>query len=211
MPVCFAARTNATVQRIAIKRIVVVAWGEGRWGRVGLLNWAYDASATLLVQGRSYWLAIFGTFLTVAGFGMTYFQFLKTRGATEAVTDEVRRIKFSVTRYEASIETERAEQALKAADGYMRSGDWVLAGDSVNAISRSLHILIELSVPEFTLYADKLREALSHTERLSERIDQSQPSGLPSNERNKALSALRSHGRTIVSVRISLDRSSFGE
>lgn len=175
------------------------------------MDWAYQATATLLVQGRSYWLSVVGMILTICGFAMTYWQLRKTRHATEAVNAEVKRIKFSLTRYDASIETTKAEQALRTVDASMRGGEWSQVGEHVSAVTKSIHILLELNVPEFAPHIENLKGALSHTRRLSERIDEAGPNGLPKAEKIKALSTLREHGRTLDSVRIALDRSNIGE
>jgi len=176
-----------------------------------LFDWPYDASSTLLIQGRGYWLAIIGLVISVVGFAITLIQLDRTKKATKAVADEIDKIQFAVSRYNAVAETSRAETSLDAARRHVRGSEWDLALQSLEAFSKALHTLRELRVREIEPHDANLQQAIVHINRLCERLDGAEAKGLPKNETPKTLSALRDHDMLITSVRVVLDRSNISE
>lgn len=176
-----------------------------------MLNWPFEASATLLVQGWGFWLAIIGTVISIVGFGITISQLIRTKRATEAVSEEVRKIQFAFSRYNAVIETSRAETSLDAARKHIKANEWDQAEVALEVFSKSIHTLRELKVREIFVHDENLSKAMSHADRLCQRLEAARPKGLPINEITKALSTLRDHDRYVTSVKVALDRSAIGE
>lgn len=184
---------------------------EDAQGEEKLLSWPFDPTSTYEVQGWGFWLAIFGLLLTVIGFAVTFVQLLRTKKATTAVSSEIRKIQFAVSRYNAVTETARAETALLAARQHVRSSEWPMANDALEAFSKALHTLKELQVPELATHEAKLDTTITHADRLCERLDNLDAAGAPKIDAIKTQSALRDHDKLITSIRVALDRSNIGE
>lgn len=176
-----------------------------------MLGWPFQQSATYLVQGWGFWLAIIGLIISVVGFWITLVQLGRTKKATAAVSEEVGKIQFAVSKYNAALETSRAESSLNAARKHVKNTEWDQANEALEAFSKALHTLRALHVPEIERHATELDGATAHAVRLCERLDAAGATGLARNETMKTLSTLREHDRLITSVRVGLDRSNLGE
>ena len=175
------------------------------------MNWPFRATSTLLVQGWGFWLAITGMAISLIGFGITIVQLRRTKKATAAVSDEIRRITFAVSKYDATVEASRAETALQAARRYVKDDDWYQAGEELEALAKALHTIIELSVPELSTHMRSIENVMAHATKLCERIDKAGRSGIPDVEKMKTLATLREHDRLPTSLRIALQRSNISE
>ena len=175
------------------------------------MAWPFEESSTYLVQGWGFWLAIIGLLISVVGFWITLVQLGRTKKATAAVSQEVNKIQFAVSRYNAALETSRAESSLHAGKNHVKNAEWDQANEALETFSKALHTLRELHVPEVERHGANLDLAMSHVIRLCERLDAAGVGGLSRNETLKTLTALREHDRLITSVRVGLDRSSIGE
>lgn len=176
-----------------------------------MFNWPFEDSATLYVQGSSYWLGWAGFAFSIVGFFITWFQLYRTKRATTAVSAEIKNIKLSVSRYNATTETSRAETALSTARKHVKSLEWDQANDALDAYSKAMHTLRELSVAELEAHEPNIENAMNFANRLCERLDSSRSAGLPKNEIAKTLATLREHDKLITSVRVVLDRRNIGE
>lgn len=176
-----------------------------------MLAWPFKGSSTLIVQGWGFWLAIVGMLISIIGFWITLVQLARTKKATSAVSNEIRRIKFAVSKYDATVEASKAEGALDSAVKFFRSDDWFQAGEAIESLSKSIHTLKELNVPELSSKLDDISGVMSHSDKLCERLDKAKITGLPDTEKGKALSVMREHGRLLTSIRIALQRSSISE
>ncbi|RYG93541.1 MAG: hypothetical protein EON58_18110 [Alphaproteobacteria bacterium] len=176
-----------------------------------MFHWPFLPSSTLYVQGQGYWLAVVGMIISVVGFAITLTQLSRTKKATEAVSKEVKRIEFAVLKYDASIETSRAETALEAIKKGVRNGDWRQATDDLESLSKALHTLRQLEIPELLQHAASIDSIMTHANRTCERLDKAGDQGLEETETNKTLSKLREHDKIITSLRIALHRSNLSE
>lgn len=179
--------------------------------RFRLLNWPFQETSTLSVQGWGFWLAILGMIVSIVGFWITIVQLVRTKKATAAVSEEVKRIGFAVSKYDATVETSRAETALQAARKFVKTDDWGQAGESLEMLAKALHTIRELAIPELAVHVTSIDNVMGHANRLCERLDRSGSTGLSDADKQKTLSSMREHDRTITSMRIALQRSNIGE
>lgn len=149
--------------------------------------------------------------MTVCGFGITLRQLARTKKATEAVSREVKRIEFAFAKYDATVETSRAETALLAVKRGIKSADWNSAIDALESLGKALYTVRQLDIPGLSQHKSSIDDMMTHTNRLCERLDQAGDSGLGNGDLNKTLAKLRDHDRTITSLRIALQRSNLGE
>lgn len=182
-----------------------------RKGVVHLIDWPFKESSELAVQGWGFWLAIIGLIISVVGFWITIIQLSRTKKATEFAASEIKRIQFAIVKYEATVETSRAEAFLSSARKHVKFSEWSQAGESLEALTKALHTLIELRVLELSPHAESINSVLSHARRLCERLDKAFPHGLSDGEKQKTLSNLRDHDNVITSMRIALQRSNICE
>lgn len=176
-----------------------------------MLDWPFQSASTLAVQGLGFWLAIFGLLISVVGFWVTLAQLARTRRATTAVSAEVARIQFAVSRYDATIEASRAEALLLSVRKAIKAADWDQVSDAVEAFARSLHTLHALKVAQISIHQTDLEGAMAHANRLCERLDKAGRSGLPETETIKTLTSMRENGLLLTSIRIALGRSTISD
>jgi len=148
---------------------------------------------------------------TLVGFAITIAQLVRTKNATKAVSDEIKRIGFAVSKYDATVETSRAETSLQAARKFVKEDDWVRASDALETLAKALFVVKELAVPELLSHADAIDNVMGHAVKLCERLDKVGVSGMLETEKIKTLAILREHDRLPTSLRIALQRSSIGE
>jgi len=178
------------------------------WREFVLLDWPFDASSTLAVQGWSFWFSVIGIITTVIGFYLTLVQLVRTKSATLRVKEELQNIQFVVSRFSGVEETSRAEAALAAARKHVRNAEWVQASEALEVFSKSIHILHELKIDDIASHDEALSKAALHARKLCERLEGPSP-GLSDAEAPKTLTALRDHDRLLTSIRVALDRSNF--
>lgn len=176
-----------------------------------MLGWPFESASTLTVQGWGFWLAIAGLVVSVVGFAITVAQISRTRKAATAVSDEIKKIKFAVEKYDATVESSRAEAALQSATTFLRATNSAQAIVALEQFALSAHTLRELNIPEIASQHDKLNEAISHAARLCERLDKVSDAALPDSELVKIFATMRSHALLMTSVRVALDRSNISE
>lgn len=149
--------------------------------------------------------------ISIIGFWITIVQLMRTKDATAAVSDEVKRIAFAVSKYDATVETSRAETALQAARKFVKEDEWGQAGEALETLAKALHTVQELAVPELVPHVTAIDNVMGHATRLCERLDRAGASGMPDTEKIKTLATLREHDRLATSLRIALQRSSISE
>lgn len=157
-------------------------------------------SSTLAVQGWSFWLAIIGLVLTLAGFGITWAQLIKTRKASEAVRLEIARIQLSVQSYDAAHHVSRAASALEATKRHLRNGAWSDVADSYEEFRRAVITLKQLEITALRPFDDEIDDANRYITRLNERIEIQLRKAAVTIDAAKTVSMLRQHGELTGSL-----------
>ncbi|MFN3674760.1 MAG: hypothetical protein ACK4TC_02190 [Sphingomonas pseudosanguinis] len=149
--------------------------------------------------------------ISIVGFWITLVQLGRTQRAAAAVSTAVRNIQFAVSKYDATIEASKADTSLESARKHFKSHSWGEAGEAIDLFSSSLHAIKTLQIAELRDHEAEIDVALSHANRLCERLDKVGMSGLPENEVIKTLSTMRDNAKLLTSLRIALQRSAISE
>ncbi len=85
---------------------------------------------------------MFGLGVTVLGFGFTFWQLARTRRATAAVTQTIKRIKRDFGSFDILLEVRTARAAAAETQGHIQGGRWDLALVSYNNLRSSLATML---------------------------------------------------------------------
>jgi hypothetical protein len=165
------------------------------------VEWPFKPEATLYVQGWGFWLAILGTLLTIAGFGITIWQIRRSLSVAEATQREIGRIRQMVRAYDANHEVARALAALKGARKGLKTSDWAELGESYGDFAKAAFTIAQLDVEEIRQFNDKLLNSVRYAGKLGERIDGGQNGAV---DVVKTGSSIRVHEQMMMSIGIVL-------
>lgn len=177
---------------------------SGVWA---MWSWPFDVHNADAVAGWGFWLAIFGMFLTLLGFGITLKQLAKTKSATDAVTAEVARIRSSLDSYDAAQEASRAQYALNTTRRYISNGLWDEVLISYDDVRKSIMIIKSSSNERLSAYDSKFDAAVRYIEKLCQRIEAGSASGMTEAVKAKTLTVIRQHEQLLHDVNMVLQRS----
>ncbi|MFC4593062.1 hypothetical protein [Sphingobium tyrosinilyticum] len=169
-------------------------------------NWPFLPSNTLAVAGWGFWLAIIGLILTLAGFWITLRQLNKTKSASEAVKQEVERIRGSLDAYDAAHEASRAQYALKTVRRNLHNNLWAEVIISYEDVRNSLVILKSTSNLLSKDQLDQIDSAITYIHRLCERIEGDLQKKANSISAVKTSAVIRQHDQLLVDINITLQR-----
>jgi hypothetical protein len=169
-------------------------------------RWAMEPANAVKVSGWSFLIGIFGTLLTVIGFGLTGWQLWRTANATEAATKAVAGIKSRVATYDAIFEVSRASSAFRETDRHLKRHNWPEAVESYND---ARHALVRLTELPSDLTADRissLADVLSEVVQFSELIESAiQKSKSPANV-SAMINSNRRFSEALARASIALER-----
>ncbi|MDF2638125.1 MAG: hypothetical protein K0R64_1109 [Novosphingobium lindaniclasticum] len=177
---------------------------SGIWA---MWSWPFDVQNAGAVAGWGFWLAIFGMFLTLLGFGVTLKQLAKTKSATDAATAEVARIRSSLDAYDAAQEASRAQYALKTTRRYISNDLWNDVLSSYDDVRKSIITIRSSSNESLILYDQKFDDAVRYIEKLCHRIEAGAGPRMTEAGKAKTLTVLRQHEQLLHEVNIVLQRS----
>lgn len=143
--------------------------------------------------------------LTIAGFVVTFVQLRKTKSASEAVSNEISRIKLAVASYDAAQEASRALTALDSAKRHLRNSAWPDVADSYEIFRRSILTVLSLqSFDQSTI--DSVSAASAYIVRLCERIEEGVVAGNVKIDPAKTISMMRQHDELASLISIHLQK-----
>jgi len=171
-----------------------------------LLSWPFKPENNALVAGWGFWLAIAGLVLTLIGFAVTLVQLSKAKGAATAVEDEIKRIRESLSQYDAAQDIAKSSYALAATRRYLSNGAWQDVSDSYEDVRRGL---VQVKGSGNLTDADLLTQigaASDYIQKLCSRIERGLERPPVIIDASKTRAMLRKHDELISAITTSIQR-----
>lgn len=172
----------------------------------GFIKWVFDPANAVQVSAWGLLLGLFGTLLTILGFGLTGWQLWRTANATEAAALAVAGIKSRVATYDAIFEVSRAVSALKETDRHLKRHSWV---DAVESYGDGRHALVRLTELPSDLNAERLENLsniLSEVVIFSEKIEAALQKSKAPTDVSKMINSNRRFVETLARISIALEK-----
>lgn len=123
-----------------------------------------------MVGGIGLIVGLVGILLTVVAFGITIWQLIQTRSASDQVKQAVEALKTRVTTYDVVTELAKATAALKESQRHVANSSWVHVIESITEARISVVMLAELQSSLDQGDRVKLSEISRELENASKRI-----------------------------------------
>jgi hypothetical protein len=141
--------------------------------------------------------------LGVLGLYVALKQISHNTRVTQAVSDELRRVKLQLHVYDANHELAKATQSLHSAKKHLGKREWNELAEDYDLYSRSMHIVQALQVSGLESFDERLSGTLQYANKLCERITSGEANEVRV-DAAKTGSAIREHEQLISSLNIAL-------
>lgn len=169
-------------------------------------RWAMEPANAVQVSGWSFLIGIFGTLLTVVGFGLTSWQLWRTANATTAAALAVSGIKSRVAIYDAIFEVSRASSALRETDRHLKRHSWP---EAIESYSDARHALVRLTELPSDLAGERvqsLADILAEVTHFSEQIEASNQKGRSPTNVSVMINSNRRFVEVLARISITLEK-----
>ncbi len=170
-----------------------------------IIDWLFDPTNGPTVGAWAFLLGVFGTGVTIIGFGITLAQLRRTATNAEAAKRAAEAVKSRVATYDAVFEVSRATAALRETQRHLRIGALESAVDSYVTVREALVRLIELPSPLGGEERARIGAMLSDITVLCDKIEAGLQRGKPPDV-TKAIKSARDHGALMTRLRIVIEK-----
>jgi hypothetical protein len=151
-------------------------------------------------------LSVWGLWISLAGFGITFWQLARTKSAAQAATEALDEVRSRVSTYDAVVETSRAIAFIRETQRHLKVPSWESAVVSYNGARESLVRLIELPSKIAQPDKDNLAVVLADITSLCDRIEAGLLRQRVTVDRGKALRVSKDHEELVLRLGIALQR-----